>query len=176
MTGTGAQLHAGVHRSSAARRALLGWLGAWPQNNVLRVAPSARRMVSTAGQAPDVLAGVVGDARNGHGTVISVPPLAFADVRSAVDACTRTGRLTGLDELLFRLPASVGRPGAAVSTTPLRWTLSPDPSGRRLPVLLGTDDPTTATAGDVAGFPDHGWSRLALSSPSADTPTHKESP
>jgi hypothetical protein len=106
-------------------RFLTSWLGVWPMPHRLRVAPSARRLATSASGEAEQFTGVRCDARFGGSTVLSVTPLRFTAVRSLVDQLSPHQQLIDVDELMKRLPNALDRPSATVVQTALRWTTTP---------------------------------------------------
>lgn len=111
----------------AVVRMLAASLGASPAAGLLRLAPSANRMLPGWDGEVEPLAGVVTGAELGHAMVLSVPPLRFDDVRRAVDEVATGRTLRDRTELGRRLPAAVGAPGRHYVEAALRWTTSPSP-------------------------------------------------
>jgi hypothetical protein len=100
-------------------RFLLSWLGVWPGAGLLRVAPSARRMLPDAQGLIRPLVGVISP----HGAAVSVSPLAFGDVRRTAAAVGRPG--AGLAAVLAELPAVLGMEHQQLEVRHMWWTTSP---------------------------------------------------
>ena len=106
-------------------RFVTAWLGVWPMPHRLRIAPSVRRLATSASGDAEQLAGIRCDARFGGAAVLSVTPLRFPVTRQLVEQLSPDRLLTDLDELLDAIPAALERPSMTVVDTGLRWSVSP---------------------------------------------------
>lgn len=109
----------------ALLRFMTAWLGVWPMPHRLRVAPSARRLATSASGDAEQFAGIRCDARFGSATVLSVAPLRFPAVRLLVEQHSPDQLLADLSQLLSKFPDALDRPSMTVVETDLRWTVSP---------------------------------------------------
>ena len=109
----------------AGLRMLTDWLGVWPAAGVVRVVPSARRLVPGWDGRPQPLVGVTAGPELGFATVLSVSPLRFPAVGALVHELAARGRLADRAELRRRLPAELAVPHRPVSAAVLRWPASP---------------------------------------------------
>jgi hypothetical protein len=98
------------HLPPGLMRMLIAWLGMWPAPGVLRVAPSARRVVPGWDGQQHPLVGVIPGPVHGHGVALSVPPLRYLEVRQLMHAVASDGVLRDRGEFGRRLPAASACP------------------------------------------------------------------
>jgi hypothetical protein len=106
-------------------RMLTAWLGVWPAAGMVRVVPSARRIVSGWNGRPQPLVGVAAGGDLAHAVVLSVPPQRFPGVGQLVDELAARQALADRVELGARLPEALGLPHRRYSEAVLRWTTTP---------------------------------------------------
>jgi RimJ/RimL family protein N-acetyltransferase len=121
-------------------RALTAWLGVWPESGMLRVAPSARRILPGWDGVLRPLAGVAAGSDLGHAVALSVPPRRFAAVTALVDELAARSALRDRRELGARLPGALGVRERRYAEPVLRWSLRPALLPR-IGSWLPSDDP-----------------------------------
>jgi GNAT superfamily N-acetyltransferase len=118
-------------------RHLRGWLGAWPPTGAVTVVGSPRRLQPGWDGAVRPFVGLATPA----GAVLSVPPGRVDALTAAVADARGGGPDDFLADVLDRVPAALGAPGAVVGRGVFRYSTGPRPGVEPVGHWVSADDP-----------------------------------